>query len=276
MIDQFNDNNKNKFKLENFNLGLLILFIGFIKKAVFADNLSILVDSGYGNVSSLNFIEAWVTTLSFSFQFYFDFSGYIDMATGSALMLNIRLPINFDSPFKATSVINFWRRWHITLSNFLTNYIYLPWATSLVNINFVKNSLIVLIVFLIAGLWHGPSWLFVIFGGLHGLGIIVNNLNKEYLKWNLGALISRILTFIYINFTLIFFRSENIVTAKEMILSITGLNNDFENFQLINLLGPMAINDNYKVFILLLFISSALVCFLFKNSNSLIEKFFKS
>ena len=97
-------------------------------------------------------------------------------------MLNIRLPINFESPFKATSVINFWRRWHITLSNFLNNYIYLPWATSLVNINFVKNSLIVLIVFLIAGLWHGPSWLFVIFGGLHGLGIIVNNLNKEYLN----------------------------------------------------------------------------------------------
>ena len=276
MIDQFNDNNKNKFKLENFNLGLLILFIGFIKKVVFADSLSILVDSGYENVSSLNFIEAWVTTLSFSFQFYFDFSGYIDMATGSALMLNIRLPINFDSPFKATSVINFWRRWHITLSDFLTNYIYLPWATSLVNINFIKNSLIVLVVFLIAGLWHGPSWLFVIFGGLHGLGIIVNNLNKEYLKWNVGILISRILTFIYINFTLIFFRSENISTAKEMILGIIGFNNDFENFELINFIGPMPINDNYKVFILLLFISSALLCFLFKNSNSLIEKFFKS
>ena len=275
MINQFNDSSKNKFIFQNFILGLIILFIGFLKKVLLADNLGIFVDAGYQNADNLNFIEAWITTLSFTFQFYFDFSGYIDMATGSALMLNLRLPVNFDSPFKATSVINFWRRWHITLSNFLTNYIYLAWATSVKKMNFFKNSLIVLIVFLIAGLWHGPSWLFVIFGVLHGIGIIVNNLNKEYLKLDFGTTINQILTFLYINFTLIFFRSENIFKSYEIILSMIGLNKNSIQFNLSNFIGEMNVENNYKIFIFVLLIISIVVCFAFNNNNSLIEKYFK-
>ena len=275
MINQFNDSSKNKFIFQNFNLGLIILFIGFLKKVLLADNLGVFVDAGYQNADNLNFIEAWITTLSFTFQFYFDFSGYIEMATGSALMLNLRLPVNFDSPFKATSVINFWRRWHITLSNFLTNYIYLTWATSVKKMNFFKNSLIVLIVFLIAGLWHGPSWLFVIFGALHGIGIIVNNFNKEYLKLDFGIAINQIFTFLYINFTLIFFRSENIFKSYEIILSLVGLNKNSIQFNLSNFIGEMNVENNYKIFIFVLLIISIVVCFAFNNSNSLIEKYFK-
>ena len=137
MTPQFNDENRAFFNKRNFIIGLTILSIGLIKKVYFADTLSQFVDFGHENINQLNLLSSWLISLCFTFQFYFDFSGYVDMATGSALMLNIILPQNFNSPLKATSVIDFWQRWHITLSNFLTNFIYYPLLRSLKQITFL-------------------------------------------------------------------------------------------------------------------------------------------
>ena len=138
MMTQFCDDNSRNFNLKNFNLGLIIILIGLFKKILLADNLAFLVEYGFTYPTNLSFYESWLTSLCFTFQIYFDFSGYIDIATGIALLFNIRLPQNFDSPYKSTSIINFWQRWHITLSHFLTNYIYFPWAKSLKNVNFIN------------------------------------------------------------------------------------------------------------------------------------------
>ena len=131
MIPQFSDQNNLIFNRKNFNLGLIILVIGLTKKIIFADTLGLFVDQTHNNLENLNFAYSWLLSLSFTFQFYFDFSGYVDMAIGSALMFNISLPQNFNSPLKSTSIINFWQRWHMILTSFLTNYLYTPWVKSL-------------------------------------------------------------------------------------------------------------------------------------------------
>ena len=117
-MPQFNNEENLIFNKRNFTIGLIVLFIGLIKKVYFAGTLSEFVDLGYENINELSILSSWLLSLSFTFQFYFDFSGYVDMATGSALMMNIVLPQNFNSPFKATSIIDFWQRWYITLTNF--------------------------------------------------------------------------------------------------------------------------------------------------------------
>ena len=152
MMPQFKNENNWVFNKRNFSIGLIVLFIGFVKKVYFADTLSTFVDTNYENLDKIDTYLAWLVSLCFTFQFYFDFSGYVDMATGSAIMMNIYLPQNFNSPYKSTSIINFWQRWHITLTHFLTNYIYSPILRSFKNINFFNSMVSILVVFLIAGL----------------------------------------------------------------------------------------------------------------------------
>jgi D-alanyl-lipoteichoic acid acyltransferase DltB (MBOAT superfamily) len=147
IMDQFNSTKVNYFNNKFFNLGIMIFFIGFIKKVFFADILGIYVDDNLSNLHNLNSLTAWMISFAFTFQFYFDFTAYVDMATGSALLFNIILPQNFNSPFKATSLIDFWQRWHMTLTNFLTNFVYTAWILSLKRINFLKSMIILFIVF---------------------------------------------------------------------------------------------------------------------------------
>ena len=142
IMDQFNSTKVNYFNNKFFNLGIMIFFIGFIKKVFFADILGIYVDDNLSNLHNLNSLTAWMISFAFTFQFYFDFTAYVDMATGSALLFNIILPQNFNSPFKATSLIDFWQRWHMTLTNFLTNFVYTAWILSLKRINFLKSMII--------------------------------------------------------------------------------------------------------------------------------------
>ena len=185
------------------------------------------------------------------------------MATGIALLFNIVLPLNFNSPYKATGIIEFWQRWHITLTSFLTNYIYTPVMRSFKNLNFLKSMIATFIVFLIAGLWHGPSWLFVIFGALHGFGLIINHIYRRYMKFSINNYFSTIMTFLYINFTFIFFRSENIGDALIIFKRLFG----FDLFSSINLFRlEMPLNT------LLAVIASIIICFALKNTNWLIEK----
>ena len=225
MISQFEDEKNASINYKNIYIGLIVIAIGLMKKVLIADNLSIVADQGFNAGQQLSFLEGWLTSLGFTFQLYFDFSGYIDMATGIALLFNINLPTNFNSPFKAPGMINFWQRHHITLSTFLTNYIYYPLCRSLNKLTFTKSMIVTMIVFLIAGLWHGPSWLFVTFGALHGLGLIINHSFRKLCSFQLNKIFSQFLTFNYVSFTLIFFRAENFESASNVIKGMLALNN---------------------------------------------------
>ena len=267
MHPQFINNKILRFNYSNFILGLVILFIGLIKKLIFADTLGNFVDFGYQNTENLSTFYSWILSFSFTFQLYFDFSGYIDMATGSALMLNIFLPKNFNSPYKSLSVIDFWQRWHITLSEFLTNFIYMPWAKSIKKLNFLKSMFLIIIVFLIAGIWHGASWCFVLFGLTHGVGLVVNHFFKRFNFFKINKLVSWFFTFNFINISFIFFRSDNFIQSLNLLKSMFILNLKNESSILLNFNN---FNDVKFVFI---FILSFLICLIFKNSSYLIEKY---
>ena len=160
-------------------LGLSLFSLGLCKKVLIADTISPWVALGFNNAEDLSFIEAWVGALSYAFQLYFDFSGYSDMAIGLGLMFNIKLPINFNSPYKAISISDFWRRWHITLSNFLRDYLYIPLGGSRrTELRCYSNLMITM---LLGGLWHGAGWNYVIWGGLHGVNLS-NKLKLEIKK----------------------------------------------------------------------------------------------
>ena len=268
MMPQFSNENNKWFNKRNFIIGLIILFIGLIKKIYFAGTLSEFVDVGHENINELGFLSSWLLSLCFTFQIYFDFSGYVDMATGSALMLNIVLPQNFNSPYKATSIIDFWQRWHITLSHFLTNYIYFPLLRSLRNINFFNSMIITFVVFLIAGFWHGPSWNYVLFGAFHGLGLIINHLYKKYFDINLSKYIFWFLTFNFVNISFIFFRTkeiENIIIILKNMFNIKFL---FQNNLLIDTFFLKFINNQI---LLICFALSIIVCIFFKNSYGILK-----
>jgi alginate O-acetyltransferase complex protein AlgI len=268
MMPQFNNKANYLFNKKNFMIGLIILFIGLIKKIYFAGTLSEFVDLGHENINDLKFISSWLLSLCFTFQFYFDFSGYVDMATGSALMFNIVLPQNFNSPFKATSIIDFWQRWHITLTQFLNNFIYNPLLRSLKNINFLNSMIITFIVFFIAGIWHGPSWNFVLFGAFHGLGLIINHIYKKYIYLNLSKYIFWFLTFNFVNISFIFFRTNEIKDAIIILKKMFDINVLFNNYSVIDKFFVKFSNDSS---LMICFLLAIMTCFIFKNSYTLIK-----
>jgi D-alanyl-lipoteichoic acid acyltransferase DltB (MBOAT superfamily) len=224
MMPQF-VSEKNKIKnYNNIAMGLLIFSIGLFKKVVIADTFAIWATSGFDTATTLNLIEAWATSFSYTFQLYFDFSGYTDMAIGAALLFNIKLPQNFNSPYKATGMIDFWKRWHMTLTNFITTYIYTPIIKSFDKLTFQKAMLATVITFLIAGLWHGASWMFVIWGGLHGFGVAINHYWKKY-RIKMNKILAWFITFNFINITFVFFRAKELDDAMKVLSSMFSLNN---------------------------------------------------
>ncbi len=166
--------------LTNLNIGATFFAVGLFKKVVIADQVALFATPGFQAVAdgeTVFFLEAWGAVLSYSFQIYFDFSGYCDMAIGLGRMFGIRLPINFNSPYKATSIIDFWRRWHMTLSRFLRDYLYFPLGGNRLGIS--RRYFNLMVVMLLGGLWHGASWTFLAWGGLHGLFLVVNHLFRR-------------------------------------------------------------------------------------------------
>jgi alginate O-acetyltransferase complex protein AlgI len=223
IVPQYTLKKNRKINLNNISIGLILILIGFSKKVLIADNLGFFADIGFDNVDNINLFESWIASISFTFQIYFDFTGYVDMATGSALLFNIKLPQNFNSPFKATSLINFWQRWHITLTNFLTNYIFNPSVRALKEITFLKMILIIIMVFVICGFWHGPSWMYGFFGLLHGIGLMINHIFNKYFNFLLPSVLGWILTFNFVNLTFIFFRSQNFEDGLIIISKMFGI-----------------------------------------------------
>ena len=210
MMPQFSQIRTKVINYSNIYRGLSIFTIGLGKKVLIADTLGEYSSFGFGSVESLTWYQSWVTILSYTFQIYFDFSGYTDMAIGSALIFNIKLPFNFNSPYKAVSIQEFWRRWHMTLSRWLRDYVYIPLGGNR------KGELIayrnLLLTFALGGLWHGASWTFIIWGILHGLGCCIHKLWSKT-SYKLPVSLSIIITFMYVVITWIFFKAQDLQTA---------------------------------------------------------------
>jgi alginate O-acetyltransferase complex protein AlgI len=216
MIPQFEDARTKRPDAHLILCGLIIFAIGLFKKTCLADGIQPLVPLAFGpEVPS--FVHAWIGALAYTFQLYFDFSGYSDMAIGMSLMFGVFLPLNFNSPYKATSIIDFWRRWHMTLSAFLRDYLYIPLggnrrgpALRYVNL---------MITMLLGGLWHGAAWTFVIWGALHGAYLCINH------AWNhlapkvppvlapLADIAGWIVTFLAVVIAWVFFRADSLASA---------------------------------------------------------------
>ena len=244
MVPQFNFSNKKIFNY--LNVGFATFIIGLGKKVLLADNLASYVDPYFKFIEtgySITFFEAWFGSIIYAFQLYFDFSGYTDMALGIALMFGVVLPINFFSPFKAKNISEFWSCWHITLSNFVRNYIYYPLSLRLnricINNNLNKFLFFTLgiciptmIAFFCIGFWHGAGWNFIIFGLINGLYLIIYNVwtqfknffNIHYRENFFTESLSQILTFFSIVVALVFFRSSNFDNAISYIEFLFGMN----------------------------------------------------
>lgn len=220
MMPQF-DTLRNKIpNYKNISMGLFLFSIGIFKKLMIADTFSEWANAGFSATQNLSMIEAWITSLSYTIQIYFDFSGYTDMALGIALIFNIKLPVNFNSPYKALNIQDFWRRWHITLSRFLRDYIYIPLGGNQVGPLKVYSNIFT--VFLLGGLWHGASWMFIIWGLLHGFGMIIHRIWVNF-GLSMNRWIAWVATFSFINFTWIFFRATNFDQATNIIKGMLGL-----------------------------------------------------
>jgi alginate O-acetyltransferase complex protein AlgI len=233
MIPQFRKASIFKLCPDDLAAGLTLFTIGVIKKVLIADTVTGWSDPIFAAAHSgaaPTLIDAWCGALSFAFQIYFDFSGYTDMALGLALMIGIRLPLNFNSPYQATNITDFWRRWHMTLSRFLRDYLYIPLGGNRHGPR--RRYVNLLATMLIGGLWHGAAWTFVAWGGLHGFYLVVNHgwhALRRRLGWTPrggagGRWAGRLLTFGVVVMAWVFFRAESFHAAKLMLKGMAGLN----------------------------------------------------
>jgi alginate O-acetyltransferase complex protein AlgI len=214
---------------ENVLIGGAIFIIGLYKKVVFADGISIYADSAFNGVATgtePGLIEAWAGALAYTFQIYFDFSGYSDMAIGLARIFGIILPLNFHSPYKATNIIDFWRRWHITLSRFFRDYVYFPLGGS--RKGQMRQAVNIMITMLITGLWHGAGWSFIVWGGAHGILLMINHvwnsLRKSTTHSPLRLFAGRGLTFLTVVTGWVLFRAGSFDDSATMLSGMVGLN----------------------------------------------------
>ena len=214
IIPQFQDESRRRFNSDNFAKGLYAFSLGLAKKVLLADNLGKITSFGYSNIATLSSFEAVLTILAYTFQLYFDFSGYCDMANGISYMFNIELPINFNSPYKARNISDFWKRWHMTLTRFLTKYIYFPLGGS--RCSTFRTCLNVLIVFLISGIWHGAGFTFIVWGLMHGVAMVLYRLLKKWID-KVPYAVTWLITFLFVNLTWVFFRALKISDAGLLI-----------------------------------------------------------
>ena len=223
-------------------MGLSIFIVGLFKKVVIADNLAEFVAPVFDSTNEMGLVEAWGGVLAYTFQIYFDFSGYSDMAIGLGRMFGIVLPLNFASPYKAVNIIEFWRRWHITLSRFLAEYLYIPLGGNRKGGR--RRMVNIMVTMLLGGLWHGASWTFVIWGGFHGVLLACNHLLRKLFpersdkirRWN-GC--GWALTFICVAIGWVFFRAESLDRALDILLAMGGGDGLAVPLPLLDRLGPI-------------------------------------
>ena len=245
MMPQFATDRRKHERFDDLAIGLTMFAIGLFKKAVLADTVAGYASPVFDGAAAgapLDLLAAWGGALAYTFQLYFDFSGYSDMAIGSARTFGIRLPLNFDSPYKATSIIDFWRRWHMTLSRFLRDYVYIPLGGNAGGLpNRYRNLLITM---LLGGLWHGAGWTFVIWGGLHGFFLVVNHAWRRFGRvqatgWAASAS-NWLLTFVAVVVGWVFFRASDLGAALHMLHAMAGLDGLVLPHAVMARLGPLA------------------------------------
>ena len=269
---------------KNIALGLFIFSIGLFKKVVIADSFAVWATAGFDTATTLNLLEAWATSLSYTFQLYFDFSGYTDMAIGAALLFNIKLPINFNSPYKALDIQDFWRRWHITLSRFLRDYVYIPLGGN--RKGSLRTYTNLLATFIIGGIWHGAGWTFVFWGFLHGLALVIHRFWKS-MGLTMPKIVAWFITFNFINIAWVFFRAKEWGDALKVLEGMVGLSKSEDFSFSLNFIDTMSMWLNYPLYDLLPFtmketnideisliysFMAIIVVLIMKNSNYYLNK----
>lgn len=287
LIPQFRDSSRKTLCFSNLSKGLYCFSLGLAKKGLLADTFAKIVNIGYGDIAGLNSPSALLVMICYSLQIYFDFSGYCDMARGIGCMLNLELPINFNSPYKALSVTDFWRRWHMTLTRFFTRYIYIPLGGNRKGIP--RTCVNILIVFLVSGLWHGANWTFILWGMLHGIMQVGERLmTASKNKQPAAALrpVKWLLTFTFVTFAWSIFRAESIPQVWQLwtqlftggfgalYAPITDAFRKLVEISFLYRLGLGSLMDAFSWLPVTVFTVSALLgCFILKNTQEKTEKF---
>jgi len=242
------------FNKTYFAAGVFLFSIGLFKKVVLADSFAPYANSAFSDVANgLSVFDAWIGILAYSFEIYFDFSGYSDMAIGLGLLFGIRLPLNFNSPYKSRNIVEFWRRWNITLSNFLRDYIYIPLGGSRVKVS--RQVFNLLLTMTIGGIWHGAGWTFVLWGFLHGLFLGIVHLGKQGARSSSGTF-GVAVTFFVVTLLWVLFRADDFSTA----LHYYALLFDIRHLQL----------HAVSFFTAFIFVFSFVVVWFMKNSCELV------
>ena len=284
LISQLNDVSLKKFQWKNLASGIKLFSFGLFKKMLLADTFARGVAWGFSNLNTATAGDLFLVMFFYTFEIYFDFSGYSDMAVGVSQMINITLPMNFDSPYKALSIRDFWKRWHISLTSFLTKYLYFPLGGS--KKGNIRTYFNIMIVFLVSGLWHGANWTFVLWGCLHGLLQVIERFfsNRNDFQSNAGA--KWLGTFLGVSILWLLFRAESIAQWIELLgkmfsfqnMGISdGLIKTFilpESAFIIKKLGLTELNNTVRGFSMLVFIiSSFIICLIpennYRNRNKL-------
>jgi alginate O-acetyltransferase complex protein AlgI len=245
MMPQFQEARTYRLSVEDVAVGLTIFFVGLFKKTVIADGVAPYASPLFLHPGAPDLLAAWGGALAYTFQLYFDFSGYSDMAIGLSRVFGVKLPLNFDSPYKAANIIDFWRRWHMTLSRFLRDYLYISLGGNRKGTARRYGNLFV--TMLLGGLWHGAGWTFVLWGGLHGLCLIVNHgwramrerlgQDMDRTTWH-GRALARLITFVAVVVGWVFFRATSLDDALAILRGMIGLHGVSLPATLAAYLGP--------------------------------------
>lgn len=271
--------NRGKINYSNLAHGITIFILGLSKKVLLADALGAMVNYGFWNGEVINSANVLIMMLSYTFEIYFDFSGYCDMASGVSEILNVNLPINFDSPYKAYNIRQFWDRWHMTLTGFLTRYIYIPLGGS--KKGRIRTYINVMLVFVVSGFWHGAEWSFVIWGVLHG---IASCLHRGGQKWidKTPKLLQWAVLFCFLNISWFIFRCGNLSTLQDILsrlrwedLSLTNISDDMircmvspiARFFAVNGMLPFGENKLGYIVLIATFIVSFFICLVPQNNQ---------
>jgi len=274
MMPQFALRSNKRPQTANLTSGLFLLAIGLVKKVLIADTFAPIADAGFGAAATLSAPAAWIAVLAYTMQIYFDFSGYTDMALGAARMFNIRMPINFDSPYRSTDIREFWHRWHITLSRFLREYLYIPLGGN--RHGEARTAANLLATFLLGGLWHGAAWTFVVWGALHGLALVVVRLWSRR-GMPLPRPLAWALTFVFVAVAWVFFRAASFGDAMTMLRALAGANGAASTSVaawLGGIAGSLSAAEGFpRALALAPAVAGLLVVFMRENSNAMVESF---
>lgn len=279
MLPQFRRIGQQSVLWERIAEGMGLFILGLAKKVLIADTFGAGVDYGYTNIALLGRADAIVVIISYSFQLYFDFSGYCDMARGIGKMLGIEIPINFNSPYKAVNIVDFWKRWHITLNRFFTKYVYIPLGGS--RRGAVRMYINLMFVFLLSGLWHGAGWNYIVWGAMHGVLYVLTRLWQRSVRPRIMHLdtktsglfmtvVSRLLLFAYVTVAWVYFRAADIAQANRMLCTAvkgpiqkvsTGLASCFQVDEFWYVIKVLHLDNRpYSRYILLWLILGAGIC----------------